>query len=95
MMPQVLCHVRMVFLAYTLTQLLMSDPNSSMDQMQTHLRALNCLSLPKSPPHMVVRQPDGTLLPVSLDGLLSPLRTTIPRLHPLSIPTITDLKNFA
>ena len=94
MMPQVLCHVRMVFLAYTLTQLLMSTPTSSMEQMQTHLRSLNCLSLPDSPPQMVVRQPDGTLLPVDLDVVLSPLRTRIPRLQPLSVPTIIELKNF-
>jgi hypothetical protein len=95
MMPQVLCHVRMVFLAYTLTQLLMSDPTSSIEQMQTHLRSLNCLSLPNSLPQMVVRQPEGTLLPVALDVLLSPFRTRIPRLQSLSIPTIIELKNFA
>jgi hypothetical protein len=85
----------MVFLAYTLTQLLMSDPTSSMEQMQIHLRSLKCLSLPNNPPQMVARQPDGMLFPVTLDALLSPLRTRIPRLQPLSIPTIIELKNFA
>jgi hypothetical protein len=35
------------------------------------------------------------LLPVALDVLLSPLRTRIPRLQSLSIPTIIELKNFA
>jgi hypothetical protein len=95
MMSQVLCHIRLVFLAYTLTHLLMSDPTNSMEQMQTHLRSLNCLSLPNSPPQMVVRQADGILRPVGLDVLLSPLRTRIPRIQHLSILTIIELKNFA
>jgi hypothetical protein len=94
MMPQVLCHVRLVFLAYTLTHLLMRDPTTSLEQMQTHLRSLECLSLPNRVPQVVSKQPDGTLLPVTLDILLSPLMTRIPTLQTVSIPTIMELKSF-
>lgn len=95
MMPQVLLHVRMVFLAYTLTQLLMSEPASSMEQMQTNLRSLNCLMLPTSEPHLVSRQTNGTLIPVTFDALLAPLRTRIPTLKELKTPTIQEMISSA
>jgi hypothetical protein len=94
MMPQVLCHVRLVFLAYTLTHLLMSNPTTSLEQMQTHLRSLECLSLPNRAPQIVFKQPEGTLLPVAVDTLLSPLMTKIPTFQTLSIPTIMEIKSF-
>jgi len=94
MMPQVLCHIRLVFLAYTLTHLLMRDPTTSLEQMQTHLRSLECLSLPNRAPQMVCKQPDGTLLPIPLDMLLSPIMTRIPALQSLSISTMMELKSF-
>jgi len=40
MMPQVILHVRMVFLAYVLTQLLLADDSISVGEMQKHLRSL-------------------------------------------------------
>jgi hypothetical protein len=95
MMPQVLLHVRMVFLAYTLTQLLMSEPASSMAQMQTNLRALNCLMLPTSEPQLVSQQENGTLIPMTLDDLLVPLRTRVPIFKELKIPTIQEMISSA
>jgi hypothetical protein len=91
MMPQVLLHIRMVFLAYTLTQLLMVDPNSSVEQMQTHLRSLHCLTLPNQEPQLVCQQDNGLLVPVDLDDLFTPLRTRIPALQNFSIPSIKEM----
>ena len=93
MMPQVLCHVRLVCLAYTLMQLVMSESESSVEQMQTHLRSLNCLLLPHSEPQLVFRQQDGRLIPVALATLLNPLRTRISRLNAVNIPTIVEMIN--
>jgi hypothetical protein len=93
MMPQVLFHVRMVFLAYTLTQLLISEPTLPMEQMQTHLRSLACLTLPNRPAQLVIKQPDGPFLPIALETLLAPLRTRLPSLQTLPIPTLMELKN--
>jgi hypothetical protein len=91
MMPQVLLHVRMVFLAYTLMQLLMSESAGSMEQMQMDLRSLNCLILPKNPPQIVSQQENGTLIPVTLEALLMPLRTKIPKLKELNIPSLQEM----
>jgi hypothetical protein len=95
MMPQVLFHVRMVFLAYTLTQLLLSEPTLPMEQMQTHLRSLECLTLPNRPAQLVIKQPDGTFIPIALETLLAPLRTRIPVFKELEMPTLQEMMNSA
>jgi hypothetical protein len=59
MMPQIILHIRMVFLAYVLTQLLMADDSISVGEMQIHLRSLHCLYLPKEDPKLVSMQVDG------------------------------------
>lgn len=91
MMPQVILHIRMVFLAYTLMQFVSNEPELSVEQMQIHLCSLECLTLPSHEPQLVVRQEDGQLLPVTLDDLLHPLRTRIPQLKELKIPTIQEI----
>jgi hypothetical protein len=91
MMSQVLLHVRMVFLAYTLMQLLRTDPACSLEQMQMNLRSLNCLVLPKNLPQLVWQQENGALLPVTLEALLLPLRTRIQTLKELTIPSLQEI----
>jgi hypothetical protein len=95
MMPQVILHVRMVFLAYTLTQLLMADDSISMEQMQKHLRSLHCLHLPNQDPELVSMQEDGTLIPITLEKLTQPIRTRIPCMMNVQIPTIVESINAA
>ena len=95
MMPQVILHVRMVFLAYVLTQLLMADDSISVGEMQKHLRSLHCLYLPKEDPKLVSMQGDGTLIPITLEELISPSRTTIPSMIDVQIPDIIDSINAA
>jgi len=95
MMPQVILHVRMVFLAYVLTQLLMVDSSISMEQMQKHLRSLHCLYQPNEDPRLVSMQEDGTLTPITLDELLKPIRTRIPDMMDTQIPTIIESINAA
>jgi len=95
MMPQVILHVRMVFLAHVLTQLLMADKPIPMEQMQKHLRSLHCLCLPDEVPKLVSMQEDGTLLPITLEELMNPIRTRIPGIMEIQIPTITELVNAA
>ena len=90
-MPQVILHFRMVFLAYTLMQFVSNQPELSVEQMQIHLRSLECLVLPSHEPQLVLRPEDGRLLPVTLDDLLHPLRTRIPQLKELKIPTIQEM----
>jgi hypothetical protein len=95
MMPQVLLHVRLVFLAYTLMQLLNRDPTSSLEQMQTNLRSLHCLILSTNPPQLVWQQEHGLLLPVTLETLLLPLRTRVPKLKELTIPSLQEMMESA
>jgi len=95
MMPQVIFHVRMVFLAYALTQLLMADTKMSIEQMQKHLHSLHGLYLPKEEPKLVFMQEDGTLIPVTLEKLINPIRTTILNRMNLKIPTIIEFMNPA
>jgi hypothetical protein len=95
MMPQVILHVRMVFLAYTLTQILMADDSISMEQMQIHLRSLHCLHLPEQDPKLVYMQEDGTLVPITLEKLIEPVRTWIPCMMNVQIPTIIESINAA
>jgi hypothetical protein len=91
MMPQVLLHIRMVFLAYTLMQFVGDEPDRSVEQTQIHLRSLECLVLPTRAPQLVMRQDDGRLRPVDVETLLVPLRTRIPQLQELTIPTIQEM----
>jgi hypothetical protein len=91
MMAQVLLHVRMVFLAYTLMQLLRPDSTCSLEQMQMNLRSLNCLVLPKKLPQLVWQQENGLLRPVTLGTLLLPLRTRIYTLKELDIPSLQEI----
>jgi hypothetical protein len=95
MMPQVILHVRMVFLAYTLTQLLMADNPISMEQMQKHLRSLHCLHLPDEEPKLVSMQEDGALFPITLEKLMNPIRTRMHSIMDTKIPTITESMNAA
>ncbi len=95
MMPQVVLHVRMVFLAYALTQLLMADDSISVGEMQIHLRSLHCLYQPKEDPKLVSMQGDGTLLPITLAEAINPVRTYIPSMMDTYIPTITESMKVA
>ncbi len=95
MMPQVLLHIRMVFLAYTLMQLMSNEPERSVEQMQIHLRSLECLMRPSSAPQLVVRQDNGLLLPVTVEILLLPLRTRIQPLKELNIPSLQEMMSSA
>ena len=90
MMPQVILHVRMVFLAYVLTQLLMTDDSISVGEMQKHLRSLHCLYLPNEAPKLISMQEDGTLSPIILAEVMNPIRTYIPSMMDTYIPTITE-----
>ncbi len=95
MMPQVILHVRMVFLAYVLTQLLMADDSISVGDMQKHLRSLHCLHQPKEDPELVSMQGDGTLVPITLEELINPIRTRIPSMMDAQIPDIIESINAA
>ena len=95
MMPQVILHVRMVFLAYALTQLLMADDSISVGDMQKHLRSLHCLYQPNEDPKLVSMQEDGTLTPITLDELIKPIRTRIPCMMNVQIPDIIESINAA
>jgi hypothetical protein len=90
MMSQVILHVCMVFLAYTLTQLLMADSSLSIGEMQKHLRSLHCLYLPDEEPKLVSMQEDGALTPITLVELINPVRTTIHTVIDTQIPTIIE-----
>jgi hypothetical protein len=90
MMPQVILHVRMVFLAYVLTQLLMTDDSISVGEMQKHLRSLHCLYLPNEAPKLVSMKKDGTLLPITLAETIKPVRTYIHSIMNTYIPTIIE-----
>ena len=90
MMPQVILHVRMVFLAYFLTQLLMPDKDISMEQKQKHLRSLHCLYRPNEAPELVSMKDDGTLLPVTPEELVEPVRTSISGIRNVRIPNIDE-----
>jgi len=90
MMPQVILHVRMVFLAYVLTQLLMADDSISVGEMQKHLHSLHCLYQPKEDPKLVSMQGDGTLIPITLEELISPIRTRIPGITDVPIPDFIE-----
>ena len=94
-MPQVILHVRMVFLAHVLTQLLMADKPIPMEQMQKHLRSLHCLYLPDEAPKLVSMQDDGALITITLEELMKPIRTTIPGIMETQSPTITEAINAA
>jgi hypothetical protein len=95
MMPQVILHVRMVFLAYVLTQLLMADESISVGEMQKHLRSLHCLYQPKEEPKLVSMQGDGTLIPITLEKLISPIRTRVPSMMDAQIPDVIESINAA
>jgi hypothetical protein len=93
MMPQVILHVRMVFLAYVLTQLLMTDDSVSVGEMQKHLRSLHCLYLPEEDPKLVSMQGDGTLVPITLAEAIKPVSTYIPSMMDVKIPDIIESIN--
>ena len=95
MMPQVILHVRMVFLAYVLTQLLLADDSISVGEMQKHLRSLHCLYQPNEVPKLVSMQQNGTLLPITLEELINPVRTRIPSMMGMKIPDIIESTNAA
>lgn len=95
MMPQVILHVRMVFLAYVLTQLLLADDSISVGEMQKHLRSLHCLYQPNEAPKLVSMQQDGTLLPIILEDVINPVRTRIPSMMGVKIPDIIESTNAA
>ena len=95
MMPQVILHVRMVFLAYVLTQLLMADDSISMEQMQKHLRSLHCLYLPNEAPKLVSMQEDGTLLHITVAKIMNQVRTCIPSMKDDYISAITESMKVA
>ena len=93
MMPQVILHVRMVFLAYVLTQLLIADDSISVGEVQKHLRSLHCLHQPKEDPKLVSMQGDGTLVPITLAEAIKPVRTYIPSMMHVQIPDIIESIN--
>jgi hypothetical protein len=95
MMPQVILHVRMVFLAYVLTQLLMADDSISVGEMQKHLRSLHCLYLPNEAPKLVSMQDDGSLIPITLEELINPVRTGGHSIIDAQIPDIIESINAA
>lgn len=95
LMPQVILHVRMVFLAYNLTQLLMADDSISVGDMQKHLRSLHCLYQPNEDPKLVSMQEDGTLVPITLEEVINPIRTRIPGMMDTQVPDITEYINVA
>jgi len=95
MMPQVILHVRMVFLAYALTQLLMADDSISVGDMQKHLRSLHCLYLPNEAPKLVSMQEDGILVPITLEDVINPVRTRIHSMIGAKIPDIIESMNAA
>jgi hypothetical protein len=95
MMPQVIIHVRMVFLAYVLTQLLMANDSISVGEMQKHLHSLHCLYQPEEDPKLVSMQGDGTLIPITLEELINPIRTRIPSMVDVQIPDIIESINAA
>ncbi len=95
MMPQVIHHVRMVFLAYTLTQLLIPDKSMSMEQMQKHLRSLHCLYRSKEAPKLVAMQEDGLLTSVTLEEAINPIRTMIPPIVYTQMPDFVELIKIA
>jgi hypothetical protein len=91
MMAQVLLHIRLVFVAYTLTQFLVAEPTGAMEQTQTHLRSLACLTGPARRPVLVFQHLTGRLEPVTLATLLTPLRTRIPALQEVALPTVREI----
>ena len=95
MMPQVILHIRMVLLAYTLTQLLIGDGSMSIEQMQTYLRSLHWQKLPDQPALLVCMQADGTLIPVSLETLMEPIGTRLSELQHVQTPTIPEFMTAA
>ncbi len=95
-MPQVILHARMVFLAYVLAQLLLADDSISVGEMQKHLRSLHCLHLPEEDPKLVsIQQGDGTLIPITLEKLISPIRTRISSMMDVQVPDIIESINAA
>jgi len=94
MMPQVILHVRMVFLAYFLIQLLMSYKAMSMEQKQKYLRSLHCLYRPDEAPELVSMQDDGTLIPSTLEEVINPIRTRVPSIMESQVPTIAEIANL-
>ena len=95
MMPQVILHVRMVFLAYVLAQLLLADDSISVGEMQKHLRSLHCLHLPEEDPKLVSMQGNGTLIPITLEKLISPIRTKVSSMMDVQVPDIIESINAA
>ena len=95
LMPQVILHVRMVLLAYVLTQLLMADDSISVGDMQIHLRSLHCLYQPNEVPKLVSMKEDGTLLPITLTEAITPVRTRLSGMIDVQIPDIIESINDA
>ena len=95
MMPQVILHIRMVLLAYTLTQLLIGDGSMSIEQMQTYLRSLHWQKLPDQPALLVCMQADRTLIPVSLETLMELIGTRLSELQHVQTPTIPEFMTAA
>jgi len=95
LMPQVILHVRMVFLAYVLTQLLTADDSISVGDMQKHLRSLHCLYQPNEAPKLVSMQEDGTLLPIALERVINPIRTRFSSMMDAQIPDTIESINAA
>jgi hypothetical protein len=95
MMPQVILHARMVFLAYVLAQLLLADDSISVGELQKHLRSLHCLHQPEEDPKLVSMQGDGTLIPITVEKLISPIRTRIASMMDVQVPDIIESINAA
>ena len=93
MMPQVINHVRMVFISHTLTHLLKVE--KSMEQIQKHLRSLHTYHRPDEAAELVSMQEDGSLKPVTIDELIEPIRTMLPGVMSAQTLTITELLNAA
>lgn len=95
MMPQVINHIRMVFVSHALTQLLKVEEPMSLEQMQKHLRSLHSYHRPNEATELVSMQEDGLLKPVTIDELIKPIRTMFPDVMSHQTPTITDFLNVA
>lgn len=95
MMPQVINHVRMVFISHTLTQFLKVEKSMSMEQMQKYLRSLHTYHRPNEAVELVSMQEDGLLKPVTIDELIKPIRTRLPGVMSDQTPTITEFLNAA
>jgi len=74
----------------------MVDDSISIGEMQKHLRSLYCFHLPEEDPKLVsIQQGDGVLIPITLEKLISPIRTRISSMMNVQIPDIIESINAA